>query len=110
LTPAQYELLEVFDDICAEPGAPLQMDFRPGDIQWLLNYAALHSRTEFTDYPEPERQRHLLRLWLKRDVARPLAPNFGRHVVQSREATRGEEIPAEKAHFHITQVAIPRPD
>jgi hypothetical protein len=110
LTPAQYELLELFDDICAEPGLALQMDFRAGDIQWLLNYAALHSRTEFIDYPEPQRQRHLLRLWLERDVARPLVPNFGRHVVMSRDVARAAEIPAEKAHFHITQVAIPRPD
>ncbi|MFI6823734.1 hypothetical protein ACIBJE_22765 [Micromonospora sp. NPDC050187] len=25
--------------------------------------------TEFVDHPEPERQRHLLRLWLRRAVA-----------------------------------------
>jgi hypothetical protein len=25
----------------------------------------LHSRTEYQDYPEPERKRHYMRLWLK---------------------------------------------
>ena len=33
-----------------------------GDIQILNNHAILHSRTEFEDWPEPERKRHLLRL------------------------------------------------
>jgi hypothetical protein len=40
------------------------MEFRPGDIQWLKNSVILHARTEFQDFPEPERKRHLLRLWL----------------------------------------------
>ena len=40
------------------------MDFRAGDIQWLKNAAILHARTEFEDHAEPERKRHLLRLWL----------------------------------------------
>jgi hypothetical protein len=41
------------------------MEFRSGDIQWLKNSVVLHARTEFEDHPEPERKRHLLRLWLK---------------------------------------------
>jgi hypothetical protein len=40
------------------------MDFQPGDIQWLKNSVVLHKRTEYVDWPEPERKRHLLRLWL----------------------------------------------
>ena len=40
------------------------MDFRAGDIQWLKNATILHARTEFEDHDEPERKRHLLRLWL----------------------------------------------
>lgn len=40
------------------------MEFRPGDIQLLNNHWILHSRTAFEDYPEPERRRHLYRLWL----------------------------------------------
>uniref|UniRef100_UPI003F49B17E TauD/TfdA family dioxygenase n=1 Tax=Nonomuraea bangladeshensis TaxID=404385 RepID=UPI003F49B17E len=37
---------------------------RAGDLQLLNNHVVLHSRTEYTDHPEPERRRHLLRLWL----------------------------------------------
>ena len=40
------------DEVSYEPGIALDMDFQPGDMQWLLNYAALHSRTEFDDFPE----------------------------------------------------------
>ena len=48
----------------------LDMDFQPGDIQWVSNYAALHSRTAFIDYPQYGRKRHLLRLWLRRRMGR----------------------------------------
>jgi hypothetical protein len=34
----------------------------------------LHARTPYEDYPEPERKRHLLRLWLAPPNGRPLAP------------------------------------
>ena len=81
LTDDQVELLHLFDEISQEPGLPIDMDFQPGDVQWLLNYAALHSRTSYDDYPEPERRRHLLRLWLRRDVGRPMVDRFGKHVV-----------------------------
>jgi hypothetical protein len=81
LTDDQVELLHLFDEISQETGLPIDMDFQPGDVQWLLNYAALHSRTSYDDYAEPERRRHLLRLWLRRDVGRPMVDRFGKHVV-----------------------------
>ena len=52
----------------------LKMDFRPGDIQFLHNHTVYHSRTAFEDHPEPERRRHLLRLWLSAPNGRPLPP------------------------------------
>jgi len=64
LSRAQHEVIDLIDQIAAEPAIHLDMDFRPGDIQWLKNAAILHARTEFEDYAEPERKRHLLRLWL----------------------------------------------
>jgi hypothetical protein len=36
----------------------------------------LHDRTAFEDWPEPERKRHLLRLWLCPPDGRPLPPSF----------------------------------
>lgn len=52
------------------------IEFRPGDIQLLHNHVTVHSRTEFVDFPEPERRRHLLRLWLGTPDGRPLSPAY----------------------------------
>ena len=64
LSRAQCEVIDLIDALSADPAFHLAMDFRPGDIQWLKNAAILHSRTEYEDHAEPERKRHLLRLWL----------------------------------------------
>jgi hypothetical protein len=64
LTHAQRAVIDLIDEIAADPGIHLEMDFRVGDIQWLKNAAILHARSEFEDHAEPERKRHLLRLWL----------------------------------------------
>lgn len=110
LSQDQVDLLHLLDEITYEPGVALDMDFQPGDMQWLLNYAALHSRTEFADYPEVQRRRHLLRLWLKRDVGRPLVDNFGRHVVKDRSSTRDGADDAVDGKFHVVEAVIPRLD
>jgi hypothetical protein len=52
------------------------MSFMPGDIQFLHNHTILHARTGYEDWPEAERKRHLLRLWLAPPAARPLPPVF----------------------------------
>jgi hypothetical protein len=64
LSVAQREVIDLIDEIAEDPGIHLEMDFRAGDIQWLKNSVILHARTEYEDYAEPERKRHLLRLWL----------------------------------------------
>ena len=37
-----------------------------------MNHVILHARSAYTDWPEPERARHLFRLWLDTGGARPL--------------------------------------
>jgi hypothetical protein len=64
LSPIEQEALAVVEEVANRPGVFLDMDFREGDIQFLSNRTILHSRTDYTDHPEPQRQRHLLRLWL----------------------------------------------
>lgn len=64
LSPRDAELLDLYDEIAATPGLFLEMDFAPGDIQLLSNHTVLHARSDYVDYDEPERKRHLLRLWL----------------------------------------------
>lgn len=64
LTTSQREALDLLDSIANESGFHLDMDFEPGDMQFLKNAVILHARTEYEDWEEPERKRHLLRLWL----------------------------------------------
>jgi alpha-ketoglutarate-dependent taurine dioxygenase len=64
LTSAQIELLDLIDTIANDPAYYLSLDFEPGDMQFLKNAAILHARTEYEDWPEPAKKRHLLRLWL----------------------------------------------
>lgn len=76
LTPKQLEALELLDTIFNEPGMELSFHMQPGDIQLVNNYCLLHARTNFEDFPEPERRRHLLRLWLSVPNSRELPPCF----------------------------------
>lgn len=64
LTPEQHQLIDLIDEIAESPDVHLDMDFQPGDMQLLKNSVIVHARTEFEDFAEPERKRHLLRLWL----------------------------------------------
>jgi len=51
--------------IFEEPEISIDFDFAPGEIQFVDNRVLGHSRTEFEDHPEPDRRRHLIRLWLR---------------------------------------------
>jgi alpha-ketoglutarate-dependent taurine dioxygenase len=62
--------LAAFDAILEDPALRFDFYFRPGQIQIVDNRALGHKRTGFEDWPEPERKRHLVRLWL-RDRGRP---------------------------------------
>lgn len=76
LTPRQVEALDLFDSLANDPALHLFMEFRPGDVQLVHNHTMLHDRTSFEDWPEPDRRRHLLRLWLAAADARPLPEVF----------------------------------
>jgi len=81
LSPLQVEALDLLDELANDPQLNLMMELQPGDIQLVHNHTILHDRTAFEDYPEAERKRHLLRLWLAPPNARPLpevyAQRFG---------------------------------
>jgi hypothetical protein len=76
LTPQMIEAMELIDKLANSDRYRLDMDFRPGDIQFLNNRVVVHSRTDFQDYAEPERKRHLLRLWLRTPGYDTLPPFF----------------------------------
>ncbi|HEX3994160.1 MAG TPA: TauD/TfdA family dioxygenase [Acetobacteraceae bacterium] len=76
LTSEDYEALDMLAELASDPDLRLDMTFMPGDIQFLHNHTILHARSEYEDWPEVERKRHLLRLWLAPPNARPLPPVF----------------------------------
>jgi len=81
LTDREREALQMFRDLAVELAVEIPLE--QGDMVVLFNHVTLHSRTEFEDWPEPERKRHLLRLWLTTRGARPLPPEI---------ATRSEGV------------------
>ncbi|HKY93491.1 MAG TPA: TauD/TfdA family dioxygenase [Nevskiaceae bacterium] len=83
LTAMQHEALAAYEQAANHPDLHLDMHFEPGDIQWLKNSVILHKRTEYEDWPEPGRKRHLLRLWLA-------APDFGDGIVALRQGHQVE--------------------
>jgi len=57
--------LETFEAILNEPGLSARFHFEPGQMQLIDNRALGHKRTGFRDWPEAERKRLLVRLWLR---------------------------------------------
>ena len=81
LSREQVLAMDLLDELVNDPQIHLSMAFLPGDMQFLHNHQILHSRNDFENWPQPERHRHLLRLWLAPASARPLpeifAPRYG---------------------------------
>ncbi|MGB8225059.1 MAG: TauD/TfdA family dioxygenase [Polyangiales bacterium] len=72
LTDADREVLDLYNEIANSSDLYLDMSLEPGDVQLLSNHTVLHSRTDYEDYAEPARQRHLLRLWISLPSESPL--------------------------------------
>jgi hypothetical protein len=89
LTREQIEALDLFDALANDPKLCFQMEFQAGDIQLVHNHTMLHDRTAFEDWPEPERKRHLLRLWLAPEQARPLPAVFAQRYGSVAPGARG---------------------
>jgi hypothetical protein len=92
LTPAHREALDLFDALADDPALNMTMEFKPGDVQFVHNHTILHDRTAFVDWPEPERKRHLLRLWLAASDARELPPVYAQRYGSVTIGDRGGVI------------------
>lgn len=64
-TALENAALEFLDKTAAREDLRYDMNLEPGDIQILNNFTTFHARTSFVDADEPEKKRHLLRLWLQ---------------------------------------------
>jgi hypothetical protein len=70
------EAIEFAQEVANRPELRLSMWLEPGDMQFINNLTTLHARTEFEDFEQDDKKRHLLRLWVALDDAkrRPLSP------------------------------------
>lgn len=57
--------VRVMDEFLSDAGNRLDLWLEPGQIQILNNRVIVHGRTPYEDHEEPERRRHLVRLWLR---------------------------------------------
>ena len=95
LTDAHIEALDLFDSLANDPELHLSMQLQPGDMQFVYNHGQLHDRTGFTDWPDPAKRRHLLRLWLSTPNDRPLPEVFKERYGSIEVGNRGGIITAQ---------------
>jgi len=60
----------LFQELTQELAADLP--FEQGDLQILNNHVMLHSRRPYDDWEDPDRKRHLFRLWIRNEDLRPV--------------------------------------
>ena len=89
--------------LAEDPVFHLDMEFAPGDVQFLHNHTLFHDRTAFLDLPEPGCKRHLPCLWLCTPSGGPLpkryAPFGGDVTIGDRG---GIACPGTKLHLPLT--------
>ncbi|MFP6872704.1 MAG: TauD/TfdA family dioxygenase [Verrucomicrobiales bacterium] len=76
MTNTQREALDAIESLAAQPGMHAGIRQQPGDMLLMNNWVTLHRRSEFEDYCEPERKRHILRVWISPPNNRPIDPLF----------------------------------
>ncbi|MBX2882316.1 MAG: TauD/TfdA family dioxygenase [Granulosicoccus sp.] len=63
MSPELKNALDVVDKVCADDDMWFEAPLEAGQIQYLNNHEIGHYRSAFTDHEEPEKKRHLFRLW-----------------------------------------------
>lgn len=94
LTDKHIKALDLFDALANDPELHLSMQLQPGDMQFVYNHSQLHDRTGFTDWPDPDKRRHLMRLWLSMPHDRALPEVFKQRYGSIEIGNRGGIITA----------------
>jgi alpha-ketoglutarate-dependent taurine dioxygenase len=76
LSEKEIEALDLFDAIARAPENRLAFNLERGDMVVINNYMVMHARTKFAEHTQPERRRHLVRLWLDAEGFRDVPPEF----------------------------------
>jgi hypothetical protein len=103
LTDAQIEAMDMFDELAASPELRIDMELRRGDVQFVHNHQIVHARSGWTDHPDLNERRHLLRLWLAPPNGRPLPRAFAERYGSVEQGTRrgGIRVPG-----HLEKVVL----
>ena len=101
LSEQQIACYDLIDRIADEPDIHLSMAFEPGDMQFLHNHQIFHDRTAFVDFDEPERRRHLLRLWL--------CPPNGRELPAAYTQRWGSIEPGNRGGIRVAGASLKAP-
>ena len=64
LSAFDEEVLDAWEEIAERPELRIDMELAAGDLQLVNNHTVAHARTGYVDHDDPNRRRHLLRLWL----------------------------------------------
>ena len=72
LTNTDNEAISLLETTANQPDLALDFTMAAGEAVVANNFTVFHARTAFTD--DPDRRRHLLRLWLAADPPRPVVP------------------------------------
>ena len=76
LTKQEIAALDLFDQIASKPENRIAFYLERGEMIVINNYLVMHARTGFTNFPEPERKRLLVRLWLDAENFRDVPKEF----------------------------------
>ena len=64
--------LDLFEEFSRSDQLTLGFVLQPGQTLVLHNRSVLHARTDLLDWPELERRRHLLRMWIDAPATFPV--------------------------------------
>jgi len=76
LTEEDVAAFNLFDEVARARENRLSFSLERGDMIVINNYTVMHARTQFRNFPEAERQRRLIRLWLDREDFRDVPREF----------------------------------
>lgn len=82
LPAREREALDLLIDRALDPVNRLDMDLQPGDLQIISNYTMLHARSGWIEQADPAKRRLMLRLWLRVEDFRDIAPGVASGYVR----------------------------
>ncbi len=74
LSSKQVAALDLFESCSTSPELAIRFMLLPGETLVLHNRSVLHARTNYEDWPELNRRRHLLRMWIDAPETFPVHP------------------------------------